>query len=128
MISVIDGDILMTSAIFRSVVGVMNEDMWQITVQLTPYLSQKLDTLMLDPTWRMMTSILLWMMNEKLRYVEPGAQMYEGGNVAIFFLSHVFFLVSIVHHPYFCFTPQYEETDHYLLAFGPSSSPLFLLL
>ena len=48
--------------------------------------------------------------------------------VTIFFLSHVFFLVSVVCHPYFRFTPQYEKTNHYLLAFTSSSSPLFLLL
>ena len=106
----------------------MNKDMWQITVQLTSYPSQKLEVLMLDPTWRTMSSIPLWMMNERLRYVEPGAQIYKGGNVTIFFLSHVFFLISEVHCPYFCFAPQYEEVDHYLLAFGPLSFPLFLLL
>ena len=39
VISVINGDILMMSAIFRSVVGVMNKDMWQITVQSTLYLN-----------------------------------------------------------------------------------------
>ena len=73
VISVINGDIPMTSAIFRSVVGVMNKDMWQITVQSTLYLNWKLDTLMLGPTWRTMTSIPLWMMNERLRHVGPRA-------------------------------------------------------
>ena len=72
MISVIDGDNQMMSAIFRSVVGVMSEDMWQITVQLTPYLNWKLDTLMQGPTLRMTTSIPLWMTNERLRYVKSG--------------------------------------------------------
>ena len=62
----------MMSAIFRSVVGAMSKDMWQITVQSTPYLNHKLDTLMLGPTQRMTTSIPLWMMNERLGYVESG--------------------------------------------------------
>ena len=128
VISVINGDILMISAIFGSVEGVMNEDMWWITVQSTPYPNLKLNTLMLGPTWRMMTSIPLWMMTERLRYVEPRAWMYKGGNVMILFLHHVFFLVLVVHHPYFHFAPHHEETDHYLLAFPSSSSSLFLPL
>ena len=48
--------------------------------------------------------------------------------VTIFFLSHVFFLVTIVQHPYFCFAPLHEETDHYLLAFPPYSSSLIFPL
>ena len=115
------------SATFGSVPDVMREDMW-ITVQSTLYSNQKLEALMPDPTLRMTTSIPLWLTSEKLRYVEPGAQMYEGGNVTIFFLSHVFFLLSVVHCPYFHFTPQYEEVDHYLLALDPLSLPLCLLL
>ena len=50
------------------------------------------------------------------------------GNVTIFFLSHVFFLVSVVHQPYFHFTPLHEETNHYLLAFLPYSSSLVIPL
>ena len=45
-------------------------------------------------------------------------------SVTIFFLSHIFFLVAVVCCPYFCFAPLHEETDHYLLAFPSSSSPL----
>ena len=119
VISVIDGDIPTTYAIFKSVVDVMSQGMWQITVQSTLCLGQKLATLMHVPTQRTMISTPLWMMNKQLRYVEPEAQMYEGGNVTIFFLSHVFFLVSVICHPYFRFAPQYEEVDHYLLAFTP---------
>ena len=44
--------------------------------------------------------------------------------VTIFFLSHIFFLIAVVHRPYFHFAPLYEETDHYLLAFPSPSSPL----
>ena len=73
VISVIDGDILTIYATFKSVEDVMAKGMWWITVQLTPYLNQQLTTLMEDPTWRMMISTPLWMMNERLRYVEPGA-------------------------------------------------------
>ena len=128
VISVVDGDIQTMSAIFRSVVDVMSKGMWEMTVQSTPYLNQKLTTLMLGPTRKTTTSIPLWMTSEKLRYVESGTQMYEGGNVTIFFLSHVFFLISVVRCPYFHFAPHYEETDHYLLALTSSSSPLFLPL
>ena len=128
VISVIDGNIPTMSAIFGPVPNAIKENMWWIIVQSTPYPSQKLETLMLDSTQRMMTSIPLWMMNERLRYVEPGAQIYEGGNVMIFFLSRVFFLIRVICHPYFHFTPQYKEVDHYLLAFNPLSLPLFLPL
>lgn len=48
--------------------------------------------------------------------------------VTIFFLSHVFFLVSLVQYPYFRFAPSYEETDHYLLAFPSYSSSLIIPL
>ena len=44
--------------------------------------------------------------------------------VTISFLSHVFFLISVVCRPYFSFAPSYEETNHYLLAFPLYSSPL----
>ena len=73
VISVIDGDIPTMYATFDSVKDVMAKDMWQITVQLTPCLSQQLAVFMGEPTWRMMISTPLWMMNERLRYVEPGA-------------------------------------------------------
>ena len=52
----------------------------------------------------------------------------ERVSVTIFFLSHVFFLVSIVCHPYFCFAPLYEETDFYLLAFLSHSVPFIVPL
>ena len=44
--------------------------------------------------------------------------------VTIYFLSHVFFLVSVVRHPYFSFAPSYQEIDQYLLVFPSYSSPL----
>ena len=46
--------------------------------------------------------------------------------VTISFLSHVFFLVTIVWYPYFPFAPLHEETNHYLLAF-PSYSSSFII-
>ena len=49
-------------------------------------------------------------------------------DVTISFLSHVFFLISVVQHPYFSFAPSYQETDWYLLAFLSYSSPLVLPL
>ena len=54
--------------------------------------------------------------------------MYEGGIVTISFLSHVFFLISVVRCPYFSFAPSYQETDRYLLAFLSYSSSLPLVL
>ena len=48
------------------------------------------------------------------------------GGVTIFFLSHVFFLISVVRFPYFRFAPLHEETHHYLLAF-PSYSSSFII-
>ena len=48
--------------------------------------------------------------------------------VTISFLSHVFFLISVVWHPYFSFTPSYKETDLYLLAFPDYSFPLLFPL
>ena len=56
-----------------------------------------------------------------LRFAE--AEVITKG-VTISFLSHVFFLVSIVRHPYFSFSPSYQETDRYLLAFPSYFSPL----
>ena len=128
VISVIDGDIPTMYATFKSMEDVMAKGMWWITIQSTLCLNQQLTALMGEPTWRMTISTPLWMMNERLRYVEPGARMYKGGNITIFFLFHVFFLIAVVCHPYFHFAPQYEETEHYLLAFPHSSCPLFILL
>ena len=46
--------------------------------------------------------------------------------VTIFFLCHVFFLVSVVWCPYFCFAPLHKEMDSYLLAF-PLHSDSFIV-
>ena len=48
--------------------------------------------------------------------------------VTIFFLSHVFFLVSVVQYLYFHFAPSHEETHHYLLAFPLYSSSFIISL
>ena len=128
VISVFDGDILTTSATFGSVEDVTPWDMWSITAQLIPLPNHILTGLITGPTLKTMTSTPLWMTTEKVRNVEPGAQVYEGGNVTISFLSHVFFLVSIVCCPYFCFAPLYEETDLYLLAFPSRSTPFIVPL
>ena len=96
MISVIDGDIPTTSATFGSVEDVTPQDMWSITAQSTCLPSQKLTALMGEPTLMTTTSTPLWMMTRGIVCVEPGTQVYEGGNVTISFLSHVFFLITIV--------------------------------
>ena len=48
--------------------------------------------------------------------------------VTISFLYHVFFLLSIVRHPYFSFAPSHIVTDLYLLAFPDYSLPLLFPL
>ena len=128
VISVIDGDTRMRPAIFGSAEDVTPPDMWSITAQSTRLLNQELAILMEEPTQMTMTSTPLWMTTKGLVCIEPGAQIYEGGNVTISFLSHIFFLISVVRHPYFSFAPSYQETNQYLLAFPSYSSPLVLPL
>ena len=128
VISVTNEDTLTMSAIFRSVEDVTPQGMWSITAQSIPLPNHILDALTMGPTPMTMTSTPLWMMTEKAKNVEPGAQVYKGGNVTISFLSHIFFLVSVVCHPYFCFMPLYEETDFYLLAFPSYSIPFIVPL
>ena len=128
VISVINGDTQMRFAIFGSVEDVTPRDMWSITAQSTCLLNQELAILMGEPTPTTMTSTPLWMTTRELVCIKPGAQIYEGGNVTISFLSHVFFLISVVRRPYFSFAPSYQETNQYLLAFPSYSSPLVLPL
>ena len=128
VISVINGDTQMKPAIFGSAEDVTPPDMWSITAQSTRLLNQELAILMEEPTQTTMTSTPLWMTTKGLVCIEPGAQIYKGGNVTISFLSHIFFLISVVQRPYFSFAPSYQETDQYLLAFPSYSSPLVLPL
>ena len=121
VISVIDGDILTKFATFDTVEDAMPPDMWSITVLSTRLPNPTLNLLTGEPTRMMTTSTPLWMMTQKVRSVEPGARIYEGGNVMIFFLSQVFFLVSVVCCPYFHFAPLHKETNSYLLTFPPCS-------
>ena len=100
VISVIDGDIPMRFAIFGSAEDVMPQGTWSITARSICLPSQTLEALMGGPIWTTMTSTPLWMTTREMVYIKPGARMYEGGNVTIFFLSHVFFLVIVVCHPY----------------------------
>ena len=58
----------------------------------------------------------------------PGNEEMRGVNVTISFLSHVFFLILVVHYPYFQFAPQHEEVDLNLLTFPHFFSPLLLPL
>ena len=95
VISAIDGGTLMRYAIFGSVEDVTPKDMWSITVQSTRLPNQKLATLMGGPTPTTTTSTPLWMITREMVCVEPGARIYEGGNVTISFLFHVFFLISV---------------------------------
>ena len=96
VVSVFDGDTLMTSAIFRFVEDAIPQDMWSMTAQSTHLPNHSLTALMGELTQMMTISTPLWMTTREVRYIKPGAQVYEGGNVTIFFLSHVFFLITIV--------------------------------
>ena len=96
VISVIDGDTQMRPAIFGSVEDVTPPDMWSITAQSTRLLNQELTILTGEPTPTMMTSTPLWMTTRGWVCIEPGAQIYKGGNATISFLSHVFFLISVI--------------------------------
>ena len=126
MISVTNGDILMKFAIFGFVEDVTPRGMWSITAQLIGLPSLMLRALMGELTQMMTTSTPLWMTTRGMVHIEPGAQIYKEGNVTTFFLSHVFFLISIVQYPYFRFTPSYQETNHYLLTL-PLYSSSFLV-
>ena len=128
VVSVIDGDTPTTFATFRSVEDATPQGMWLITAQSIPLPSQTFATLTEEPTQTTTTSTPVWMTTRGMVRVEPGARMYEGGNVTIFFLSHVFFLISLVQYPYFRFAPSHEETHHYLLAFLSYSSSFIIPL
>ena len=95
-ISVIGGDILTRCAIFGSAEDAITQAMWSITALSTRLMSPTLDQLMGEPTRTTKTSTPLWMTTREMVCVEPGARIYEGGNVTISFLSHVFFLISVV--------------------------------
>ena len=128
VISVISGDTQTKYATSRFVEDAMPRNTWLITAQSTRLPSQTLEAFMEGTTLMTMISTPLWMTTREVRCIEPEAQIYEGGNVTIFFLSHVFFLISIVWYPHFCFAPSYKETNHYLLAFPLYSSSLTLPL
>ena len=73
VISVIDGDIPTTSAIFGSVEDATPQGMWLITVQSIRSPSWTLATLMEGPILTMMTSTPLWMTTREVGHIEPGA-------------------------------------------------------
>ena len=73
VISVIDGDTQMRFAIFGSVEDATPQDTWSITAQSIHLPSQKLATLMGEPTPTTMTSIPSWMTTKEMLCVEPGA-------------------------------------------------------
>ena len=128
VISVVDGDTPTRYATSGSVEDATTRATWSITALSTRLTNQTLDRLMGGPTRTMTISTPLWMTTREMVCVEPGARLYEGGNVTISFLYHVFFLISIVRHPYFSFAPSYTATDLYLLAFPDYSLPLLFPL
>ena len=128
VISVIDGDTPRRNAISESAEGALTQAMWSITALSTRLTSQTLNQLMGEHTRTTMISTPLWMTTREMVCIEPGAQLYEGGNVTISFLYHVFFLVSVARCPYFSFAPSYMITDLYLLAFPDYSLPLLFPL
>ena len=73
MVSVVDGDIPMTSVIFGSVEDVTPRDMWSITAQSIRLPNQMLAALMVGLTQMTMTSTPSWMTTRKIGQIEPGA-------------------------------------------------------
>ena len=96
VVSVVNGDTLMKSVTFESVEDATPRDMWLITAQSICLPNRTLEAHMAGLTLMTVTSTPLWMTTKEVGHIEPGAQVYKGGNVTIFFLSHVFFLVSVV--------------------------------
>ena len=125
VISAIGGDTLMRYATSESVEDATIRATWSITALTTRLTSQTLDRLMGEPTRTTTISTPLWTTTRGMECIEPGTRLYEGGNVMISYLYHVFFLISIVRRPYFSFAPSHIVTDLYLLAF-PDYSPLLL--
>ena len=128
VISVIDGDTPTRYATFGSVEDATIRAMWSITALSTHLTNQMLNRLMEEPIQTTTISTPLWMTTRRMIYVEPGARLYEGGNVTISFLYHVFFLISVNRRPYFSFAPSYVVADLYLLAFPDYSPPLLFPL
>ena len=128
VISAIGGDTLTRYATSESVEDATIRATWLITALTTRLMSQTLDRLIGEPTRMTTISTPLWMTTREMVCVEPGARLYEGGNVTISFLYHVFFLISIVRRPYFSFAPSIIVTDLYLLAFPDYSLPLLFPL
>ena len=73
VVSVLGGDILMTSATFKSVGDVMPWDMWSLTVQSTHLPKQMFAALMGEHILTMMTSTPLWTTTEGMGPIEPEA-------------------------------------------------------
>ena len=66
MVSVINGDILMMSAIFGSVEDAMPRDMWSVTAQSIHLSNQSLAALMVGLTQTITTSTPLWMTTREI--------------------------------------------------------------
>ena len=128
VISVVGGDTQMRYATSESVEDATTRATWSITALTTRLTSQTLDQLMGGPTRMTTISTPLWTTTRGMEYIEPGARLYEGGNVTISYLYHVFFLISVVRRPYFSFAPSHIVTDLYLLAFPDYSLPLLFSL
>ena len=73
VISVIAGNIPMTSAIFRSAEDVTPRGMWLITAQSIHLSNLLLATLMEKSILMTMTSTPLWMTTRKIECIKPGA-------------------------------------------------------
>ena len=128
VISAVGGDTLTRYATSGSAEDATIRATWSITALTTHLTSQTLDRLMGEPTRTTTISTPLWMTTREMVCIEPGARLYEGGNVMISFLYHIFFLISIVRRPYFSFALSHSVTDLYLLAFPDYSRPLLFPL
>ena len=73
VVSVFNGDILMMSAIFRSVGDATPRDMWSVTAQSIHLSNQLLTALMVGLTQMTTTSTPLWMSTREIGHIKPGA-------------------------------------------------------
>ena len=129
VVSVINGGIPTNAAAVILAQLAMPGDISQLNICLMSLPLRRCTPSMEDMTMKTRNSKHpLWMNWSKgMICIEPGAQLYEGGNVMIQFLCHTFFLLSITQHPYPFLCPSVEVIDRYLLALGPHVISFFCL-
>ena len=92
----VDGDTPLVSVLSESAWFVVNMGTWRMTVQLKRFLLNRQCTFMQVP-------LPLNQVPSSGVLIEPGAQLYEGGNVTIFLLFHNLFLLVCSRHIHILF-------------------------